>query len=483
MICTICKHRNAIGSKFCRECGATLAAPEGALAVEEAVLARGERVSERVAGLLSAAFTLAEQKRFDQALPLAEEAVLLLPNSTSSLALLANLYEHNGNREKATETMERVVAINPESPADRYKLEQLRRAEDGATEGPATLPIRGLNLRRMARTDDKTLSRIRPNYLPFALGGSVAACVLAVAWATVTRNRTPIIGRGSAPAPTTDSRVGSVALDPLPVGGRTTAFYTASSPPTTSRVSSAPDLAREDPFVRVGDAVSAPEPARAMIAGIAPFRGPARSSRAVGFDGGGVSDADSRLATRTLPPIIAVPPSEYRQPRTGVFGATESADRNGFGSGRRITVGAPTGGDASSAGSGQAASDPGYIHITVGGPAVSGVAVAPRPTPISGSAGGGGALARGRNLQGAGRYSEAWDAYREALAGDSSLAGEAQQGIAQCQIRLGNESAARAAYRAALAAFQTQAAAGRNAAAAQRGIAACKAALELLGSD
>jgi tetratricopeptide (TPR) repeat protein len=91
-------------------------------------------------------------------------------------------------------------------------------------------------------------------------------------------------------------------------------------------------------------------------------------------------------------------------------------------------------------------------------------------------------MLRAQSLQAAGRYREAIGAYQQALPASSGVsAGDAYQGIALSQQRLGNDGAARGAYRQAIAAYEAQVAAGRDAGAAQRGIASCRAALEVLG--
>jgi hypothetical protein len=127
MICLKCKTRNPIGNKFCKECGTALPLDANPLVVEETNRVEQERKQEQVAGLLAQAFGLSENNQVEKALPLVQEAILLMPNSTAAHSLLATLYERLDEPEKAISAMKRVVELNPESAADRNKLEMMQR--------------------------------------------------------------------------------------------------------------------------------------------------------------------------------------------------------------------------------------------------------------------------------------------------------------------------------------------------------------------
>jgi hypothetical protein len=127
MICIKCKTRNPIGNKFCKECGTALPLDPNPLVVEEASRVELERKQEQVAGLLAQAFGLSENNQVEKALPLVQEAIALIPNSTAAHSLLATLYERLDESEKAISAMKRVVELNPESAADRAKLEMMQR--------------------------------------------------------------------------------------------------------------------------------------------------------------------------------------------------------------------------------------------------------------------------------------------------------------------------------------------------------------------
>jgi hypothetical protein len=130
--------------------------------------------------------------------------------------------------------------------------------------------------------------------------------------------------------------------------------------------------------------------------------------------------------------------------------------------------------------------DGSYIRIKVGAPppaaqgANSGGSSSSPATPSS-APNGGDPLLRAQNLQQGGQYSEAIESYQQTLRTNAQATGEAYQGIALSHQRLGNNEAARSAYRQAIAAYEAQVAAGRDVAAAQRAINSCKAALEVLG--
>ena len=90
---------------------------------------------------------------------------------------------------------------------------------------------------------------------------------------------------------------------------------------------------------------------------------------------------------------------------------------------------------------------------------------------------------RARRLQNSGRYAEAIRAYQDALTTGTTGpdTAEARQAIAQCLDRVGDEKAARVAYREAIEAYEAQISAGRNIGVARQGLVTCRAALEALG--
>lgn len=468
MICPQCKTPNPIGSKFCRECGARLQTPEDALAVEEAARVETERREERVAALLADGIALSERGKPYEALPLVEEAARLLPASTSAQALLASLYERTGQTKKAITAMEAVVALNPESEADRTKLEQLRR---GVHVGP--VPVRPAGA--------------LPAWAPIAIAGAVGAFVLGVGLSLVLsdpdrrpdgrENRVAVSTPGSYYAPVSPG-AGS-ALLPGPA-------------PTTVDV--APPPVRPDPF--------APVPGEPDPGASAPAPSTPRATTGAARRAGREASASTALA---LPPPgegstkdAAVPPRYRYRPATGASSARQSSPRSlpaldggSATAGERIRVAPPSAAagafpmplapPAPTAARIEERAPSGYIRIRVSPPRQQESPAPPSPAaPIEIETD---PLSRAQSLQAAGRYREAATAYGQAAGSLSgAAAGEAYQAMALCQQRLGDDAAARAAYRQAIAAYEAQAASGREVSAARQGIASCRAALEVLGN-
>lgn len=500
MICPECKNRNPIGNKFCRECGAKLS-PATALDAEEAAKVSAERTDERVADLLARAFALAEQKRPNEALPLAQEAAELLPGATSAHALLASLYEQTEQHDKAIAAMERVVALNPDSRADQEKLEQMRRGVHVLPARPHTGTNVGPALGGVPRR------RALPPWFPVALAGATAVVVVSAGLSLLNRGPAP-----TAPPPTNRRLVridpsaapGSPNNPNLPAG----AFAGANGSPSVPQVaevtpSPAPLPAatgRTDPFAPA-NGVAPPAPARGRAFAALPAGGaslpvlPRRSSNGV---------------------VAAVPPNRSRQPQRAtttaivpapVVPSTTSGGRNerfavrppsgsgNFGNGSAAA--APTVSDANTApvataGRSDGGSSNGYIRIQVGPPQGAPAAPAAPPPVISPPpvaapppppAPQPDPMLRAQTLQAAGRYAEAVSAYQQALGSNAlrgAARGDAYQGMAAAYQRMNSPVQARTAYRQALGAYQA-AQGGPDASAARQGIATCRAALEFLG--
>jgi tetratricopeptide (TPR) repeat protein len=456
MTCTQCKTRNPIGNKFCRECGGALTLPEGSLEAEEAARIEAERRREQVASLLADAYRKREQKEYAEALPLAEEAANLMPDSTSAQAMLSTLYERLDRNDEAIAAMARVVELNPDSAADRERLDHLRR---------------GIHI--PPHTEEEEPKRPYAPYLPMVAAGSVAALVLLIGLSVLSRGRAArqTSATIAAVAPSTE------AADPL----------AGNTPPQQSYVP--PSDAREDPF--------------APLTPIAPSAAPHATPRMVALprptEGASVAAASPRRFIPPAPVTIAETVSRAGNSSSGTsglppLGANENATSGGFGSGGRISVGPPQASnsgvdDSGAAGQIQEASQnnglpPGsYIKVKVGAPPSPGSGEStpePSPPPAPASAPTENPMTRAQHLQSSGRYKEAITSYHEALSAGAA-AGEAYQGIARSYEELGDSAAARTAYRDALRAYESQSAAGKNTDAAQRGIATCKAALEVLG--
>ena len=455
MICPKCKTRNAIGFKHCHECGGPLAQPTGELATEEAILAEAERRGQHAAALLAGALELQEQRQYSEAIPLAEEASEILPDSSTAFALLASLYERTGDHDKAILAMERVAALNPDSNADRLRLEKMKQGQIVIEE-----PKRRVSLTPL---------------LPIGAAAAVAALVLALGY--------PVVNRMIGGKPATNAGIvetsGQDANPAGPIGSPGNPGYAAVTSPTE---------ARPDPFAplvqQAYGQTATPAPDRAT-----PDRVPPRPAAPHERE----RDNSSGIVVTCRVPPAAVPappgdnngngdpsnPGALPSLNGGNGTNTDNAAGNGFGSGGRLRVGPPNGGDNANGNPGNGQDSPNsYIHIQVrpqnnqnsgqGGGNAGGDQAPPTANNEDGGARSGeSALARGRRLYRAGKYRESISAYQEAGGG------EAQQGVAEAHRRLGENDAARSAYREAIRIYDAQG----NSSGAQT----CRAALEVLG--
>jgi ribosomal protein L40E len=246
MICLKCKTRNPIGNKFCKECGASLPLEASPLALEEASRVEQERKQEQVAGLLTQAFGLSEANEVEKALPMVQEAIALLPNSTAAHSLLATLYERLDEPERAILAMKRVVELNPESAADRTKLEMMQR---------------GVHL--LPKPEPK---KSAPSALPIALASLMGAMVFAGGWVLMSgKNNATDESLASVAANATDVKKPLRLSEPLDTGNGNSASSTSSSnigsPGFTAKptnVTLQPPAGRPDPFAPLNPVPTAP---------------------------------------------------------------------------------------------------------------------------------------------------------------------------------------------------------------------------------
>ena len=82
---------------------------------------------ERLTRLLDMAFWHNQAGNTDAAIKASEAALVINSRSTTAHSLLGSLYEKKGLDELAIEHFEAVLSLNPDSPADSQKLDQLRR--------------------------------------------------------------------------------------------------------------------------------------------------------------------------------------------------------------------------------------------------------------------------------------------------------------------------------------------------------------------
>lgn len=145
MICTRCGTNNSKTSKYCRECGKRLIVESLELDVEQSEGLPEPPDDAAVSELLYEALKLYEQGKLDLSFAKCRESLGLNPNSPSGRSLLALIYEkkaegqvEKGNLEDAEDYLraavrqiERVLEANPDSVADREKLDDLRAKLEG----------------------------------------------------------------------------------------------------------------------------------------------------------------------------------------------------------------------------------------------------------------------------------------------------------------------------------------------------------------
>jgi tetratricopeptide (TPR) repeat protein len=469
MNCPGCRARNPIGNKFCRECGQKMPLEENVLAQEEAQKVEAERARERAAQLLTRAFTLSQQGKPTEALPLAEEAAELLPSSTSALTLCSTLYERLGKNDQAIAMMEKVVALNPESLVDVDKLNRLKR-------GVHILPARPTITPEEAPEENR-------RWLPIAIAVGAGALALTVGMVVMVNSQ----GK-KAPAPLAVQEVTGTTPTTAPMGGFPNTNPLNSAPLTPSGPLSPPTMeARSDPFAPVGRVPMGATPA--------PFANPARSveprvgrpigapvlpnPREVPSEEAAGQGREMAGVSPVVLPGVGNSPGVRSAPLPPLGGMQRNADPIPAGPPPASNSGTPPAGETQESQDKQA---DGGSYIRVREHTGTSTRKSSGSTGESASAArGGDPLLRAQSLQVAGRYREAITTYREALSTGAAVA-DVQQGIALCHQRLGEKAPARSAYQQAIAAFETQVRAGRRVDQANRGIAACRAALDVLGS-
>ncbi len=189
MDCPNCRTTNTDDSRFCKKCGTRLNAAAAAQAAEaaqaaidptedtaapgagaEAALAAGMNDLE-VSKLLGHAFDLYDAAKYDEAFEVCRAALRQNPDSGAGHALLASIYEKQGDLDAAVRQMKRVVDLNPESQADKERLAHLeQRLQFLQADEDFTPPPQPFNLASFL---------IRPNVLALT---SLVAVVALAAW-------------------------------------------------------------------------------------------------------------------------------------------------------------------------------------------------------------------------------------------------------------------------------------------------------------
>jgi hypothetical protein len=128
MFCTQCGAYNTDDSRFCHQCGHRLQPERKMPPLDESVFQLDSpEQQQKIQQLLDEALTHESQGRLHEAALACEGVLVLDPANTSAHSLLGLIYEKQGDLQKALAEYEKVVALNPDSAADRAKLEELRR--------------------------------------------------------------------------------------------------------------------------------------------------------------------------------------------------------------------------------------------------------------------------------------------------------------------------------------------------------------------
>jgi tetratricopeptide (TPR) repeat protein len=467
MKCHKCQTENPADNKFCRECGMAIAPPDAAPSREEVM-----RRQARVAELLTDALRLRDKGLYKEALPFAEEASRLMPESTRALAMLTSLYEHQGRWDRAILAMERLVALTPDSIADQEQLAELRRK--------AHQPVHLTVAKPLA---EKERTPALPSWLMMVLAGGVAAVVFF--------SCLPLFVHHT-PAPSSLATSSEATPSPIPV---------PSFDPVTplKEALSQPNEGPVDPFVRQRQAAT-PAPVDTGNPDVTGLPDPtARANRSQVARA--PRNAPTPIPFLSVPTMPVTPPNgaeDGNAPNSGANDNTDNdgADGNGFGNGGRLAVRPPSGGSINSAipaappPSGDNGSQS-YIYIKVHPAPVSHGKDEPNNGAQDHSSSSNNAqssadttgpatnqdMDRARYLQGSGHYAEAIRAYQNVLSG--GVRGDVYQGIAQSYQRMGDTESARASYKDAIHAYEQERPTQPRL--AQQGIASCEAALVLLG--
>jgi tetratricopeptide (TPR) repeat protein len=128
MFCTQCGAYNTDDSRFCHQCGHRLQPERKIPPLDESVFQlESPEQQQKIQQLLDEALTHESEGRLHEAALACEGVLVLDPANTSAHSLLGLIYEKQGDLQKAVAEYEKVVALNPDSAADRAKLEELRR--------------------------------------------------------------------------------------------------------------------------------------------------------------------------------------------------------------------------------------------------------------------------------------------------------------------------------------------------------------------
>jgi len=421
MFCTQCGAYNTDDSRFCHQCGHRLQPERKMPPLDESVFQlESPEQQQKIQQLLDEALTHESEGRLHEAALACEGVLVLDPANTSAHSLLGLIYEKQGDLQKALAEYEKVVALNPDSVADRAKLEEVRRRLHMPPPRPP---------------------REEPNQAPLLIAIFVAVGLFVLGLAAMNYQARP----KTSPSPTQ------------------TQAATQAAPPATY-----------SPYNWYAPATPgyAPPPVPPM-----PPLNPDNLSVAPPRERSAEQQGSATRAERTplppLPPITVVPsqPATTPSPSNRSQGSTGSQEPSIGGSVVMPDVALQPGAG------GQTPERQPVMEITVRpGTGGNGGVVAPPPPSMESED----LMRVAQQHQLAGRYREAIPLYQKALQGATDK-GFIYQQIGLCYQRLGELDSARNAYQQAIAEYERQIAANQNVERARRGLEAAKQGLAACG--
>lgn len=425
--CQNCQAANTLDSKFCRSCGNALAddAIQAALAEHAKLVSEGER--------------MAFDRRYEEAMAVAETAIAAHPASREALCLKASVHEHRGELGDAITTYERVVELYPDSALDKIKLNHLR------------------NVLALQDPEENTRPQRRRALLAGAAATVLVVCIGATIGLIQGRNRE------ESPKLVMEDPVGNQQANANPGFQMNPQAYgaqgNANQPQDTNANAGRLDV--EGPG-RVFDS----GPRNTVIEGA--LTGGDRVPLINGVD-------------PVVPPIRPVVQSRPQDPNDGGR-PTEQVQ----GDGNTVKSGpdpAPQLGGSNTSQPTRATDGPGYINIRISdpnGPRIGGNSASGTGSSSQTSTGASALLITARNHHQTGDYAKAAQAYERALEAGAEP-GRTNQNLAMVYQQLGRRNDALRAYQRAVGAYERQVAAGGDAARLGMAIETCKKAIEVLG--
>lgn len=446
MYCVQCGTKNPEDARFCKQCGRrmepptedqagkpaeveTTSAPSVAPAPSPAELVPDPEARYRE--LMAQAFRHYARGEYEPARDACHDALDLRADMAEAHALLSTIYERMGDIEKAIEERERVLELNPASLADREKLDALRSG--------------------IVRTGQMRIMSVREypgNFWDSPAGAAVAAIaativVIIIGYAIISYRE----GRNHAAGPTE-----SVAQNTVP---QTSAGSTANAGPAMS-----PAFSGAPPAPQVQQSQQQQPPMQPSMQGMRQNSGSQQPA---------------------MPPLQLRPEQQPLEPSAGPPGTNTGGTF--FDPGQPTNSGAPPPAQTKppdGAGS-SSSSSPGRIEIVVAPQGDGGANPSPNAPPnVSGAdmeSRNNAEIAR--NLQTAGRYREAAQAWERALAGSGANAPRYHQMAALCYQRIGDKANARRHYSEAIRGYRDATAQGADKDATAQAIQACEAGLKL----